>query len=184
MAGGGAGVRQVAIAAGLVAILSGAALVTRNVVATRLQAARNEAATVVRGLTAVDTATATAGLSRALAQRAAIDSMRSTLARLVALESASLADTGFYQVNFGTALPAHGNIGPFITIAFDGWLAWISNPHSDVWCAVAVGPDTQWIGRAPSGKPACFGASVPTPDFARIGEADHQRYLRAYGQPR
>lgn len=177
--------RQVGIAAGLVAILSGAALVTRQVVATRLQAARGDVATVVRGLTAVDTATATAGLERSRARRAAMDEMRSMLRALVAAESALVADSGSARASPPPAYwsrPMGNNIGPYIRAAFDGWLAWTENTHADGWCGVAVGPDTQWIGNAPSGTPVCFGGNVPRPDVVRIGDEDRRRYLRATGQ--
>jgi hypothetical protein len=150
-----------------------------------VQAARAEIGLVVQGLTAADTATATPGFARARAQRLAVDEMRSQLTRLVAVEARFTADSGGPRATPGAAMPPMGNnIGPYIRLAFDGWLAWTTNIHADVWCAVAVGPDTQWIGNAPSGQPVCFGANVPALDIARIQDQDYARYLRATGQSR
>ena len=172
------------LAVGAIAI---AAVLAQRVLGARANAARREVATVVQGLTAVDTARATHGLERSRAQRAGVAEMRSMLTALVSAESALTADSGFPRAQPPReywSRPMGNNIGPYIQIAFDGWYAWTRNTHADVWCAVAVGPDTQWFDNAASGKPVCFGASVPTPDFARIGNEDQRRYLRATGQAR
>jgi len=170
----------------LVGGLSGAAIVARNVLGARAQAARSDVATIVQGLTvAPDTATATPGYQRARARRLAVDEMRSMLTALVAAESALAADSGFPRAQLPReywSRPMGSNIGPYIQVAFDGWYAWTQNTHAEVWCGVAVGPDTAWMGNAPSGNPVCFGASVPTPDYTRIGKEDYQRYLRVTGQ--
>ena len=173
----------------LVLALGVAAILARNVMGARARAARSDVAAVVKGLSVPpDTATATPGFERARARRLAVDEMQSMLTALVSAESALVVDSGFPRALPGRAYwsrPMGNNLGPYIRVSYDGWLAWTGNTHADVWCAVAVGPDTQWFGNAPSRKPVCFGTNLPRPDLARIGQADYQRHLRAaQSQPR
>ena len=170
----------------LLLALGVAAILARNVMGARARAARSDVAAVVQGLS-VAPDTATPGFERARARRLAVEEMRSMLTALVVAESALAADSGFPRAQPPLqywSRPTGNNIGPYIQVAYDGWYAWTQNTHADVWCGVAVGPDTAWFGNTPSGKPVCFGVSVPSPDYTRIGKADQQRYLRATGQAR
>jgi hypothetical protein len=93
------------------------------------------------------------------ARRAAVAAMKADLRRLVAAESAVVADTGFplpqLPPRYWTG-PSRGNVGPFITMTRNGWWATMSHTVTAIHCAVAVGGDTTF-GTAKSGEPVCFG---------------------------
>src|SRR5919106_2614405 len=93
------------------------------------------------------------------ARRAAVEAMKADLRRLVAAESAIVADSGYPSAHLGAPYwtgPSRGNMGPWIHITRNGWWATLSSTVTAIHCAVSVGGDTTFATAGP-GEPWCFG---------------------------
>ena len=78
------------------------------------------------------------------ARRAAVAAMKADLRRLVAAESAIVADSGYPSAHLGAPYwtgPSRGNMGPWIHITRNGWWATLSSTVTAIHCAVSVGGD-------------------------------------------
>src|SRR5258708_620262 len=144
-----------AVFAGLAITATGAAVLVRSPVVERARA-------VGDALTAEPESVMSADVYKHYrARRDEVESMRRDLRRLVTAESAFMATSGraasSWDVHFGRAAP--GVIGPTIHVTRGGWWAWVSNTHTPITCAVAVGDTT--IEHARSGEPVCLGGSAP-----------------------
>jgi hypothetical protein len=157
-------IRQVAVAAisiiVLGAVFGAAFLLFRDGLAPGIETYRTGLAEQARELVGQPESVSDGAVyQRFRARRAAVASMKADLLRLVAAESALVADSGFPRAQLGAPYwtgPSRGNVGPWIHLTPNGWWATLSSSVTAIQCAVAVGGDTTF-GTAGPGEPWCFG---------------------------
>jgi hypothetical protein len=148
-----------------------AALLLQRIIATGVTRARTGIADVTQGLSVeADSHQTVAGLARFRARREAVTAMRADLRRLVAAESAFIADSGhpttkFYPPYFEpTRTKGQAGMNPMerLWLPGPGWAATLHDVYNGITCWVYVGPDTT-ISHSPSGVPACAASSAVPP---------------------
>lgn len=98
-------------------------------------------------------------------RRAVVQSMRADLLKLVSVESAFVADSGyptaFLRSPYSVALST-GNIFTDIRLLPNGWSATITNPHTAITCSLTVGYDSA-LARPIAEQPVCVGERASPP---------------------
>ncbi len=147
-----------------VAILVAATLLLRRQLASRLEDARLVVAEAARELSGEPDSVPYSALNqRYRLRRAAVAAMRADLRRLVAAESAFVADSGHATAVLPTTYYRYditaGNVGRPIQIRPGGWWATIVNVNTTISCVVFVGAVDTVIPGARPGEPTCAGVS-------------------------
>lgn len=143
----------------------GAFLAARSRLPNRVGHLRNQVAQTATQLTAEpETILASAIDQRHRAGREAIAAMQSDLTRLVALESAYVADSG--RPNFDLLPPYSFSVRPGSSLSLqarrEGWTATITSAHSPIRCMVSV--DISYQSRTSIARPiVCLGQHTPFP---------------------
>ncbi len=163
----------VALIAGAVAVAA-AFLLLGRLLDTSLRRARAQIEDATQGLAVEsDSGQTQAGLQRFRARREAVAAMRADLRRLVALETAFIADSGQPTSNF---FPPHFQVTSgkgqsesrleMIRVWGPSWWATMHNVYIGITCWVYVGPDTT-MSHSPSGEPACASDSAVPPALGK-----------------
>ena len=96
-------------------------------------------------------------------RRAVVQSMRTDLIKLVAVEAAFVADSGYPTTNLQppyVVSRSPGNLLRNIRLLPDGWSAEITNDNVPIICSVTVTFDSS-LARPVAGQPVCVGAQQP-----------------------
>ncbi len=144
-------------------------LAIRERVATGVGRSRTEITETARLLTAEpDSVQSRVGYYRFRARRDAVAAMRTHLLRVVAAESASMADSGRLGaiVLVGRTKGTESNDNLFHFHTWTSWWAISQNVDFRITCWVYVGPDTT-ISHSPSGTPACAGDRAVPPEIMK-----------------